>query len=132
MSGVWVKVKKAATFPEVKRVYKRAGEGQGASLTGQAGPGSAPNSNSSLLMSAPQGFLQTVRRLVQGSNPNAADGGAPLPAWIRKPPGGVGGAVLNFSWQDYQVDVTQIPGVRPLRSDGKFNQGLGGTTGYQP
>lgn len=107
----WVPVARAAKFPEVNKVYKRAGEGQG---TGQGTP-AAPNTNSSLLNSAPMGFLKTVQNFVRGNNPDGTSVGYPLPAWIRQTPG-----ITNSSWQDYQVDVTNIPGVRPLRKDGKY------------
>ncbi len=103
--AVWVPLARAMKFPEIERVYKKAGRGQG---TGQAAPGLNPGS--SLLLSAPRGFLATVKRFVNESN------GASLPAWIRKMPG-VGG--LN-QWQTVQIDVTAIPGVRKLRKDGKW------------
>lgn len=40
---------------------------------------------------------------------------AGLPAWIRKSPGN-----NSNDWQDCQIDVTNIPGVRPLRKDGRW------------
>lgn len=104
--ATWINVRKAAKFPEVIRVYKRAGRGQG---TGQA----VPTYGAGLLQSAPRGFLRTVQIFFQGENPAAP---APaLPAWIRKRPGGA-----PNDWQDCQVDVTAIPGVRPLRDNGKW------------
>ncbi len=109
--ATWVSVVRAANFPEVIRVYKRAGRGQG---TGQGTP-TAPNTNSSLLTSAPKGFLTTVANAVRGQNPDGASVGHTLPTWLRAAPG----AELG-SWQDYQVDVKSIPGVRPLRKDGKY------------
>ncbi len=103
----WVDFKKACKFPEILRVYKRAGRGQG---TGQA----VPAYGAGLLQSAPKGFARTVQIFFQGevvqnaSTPN-------LPAWIRKNP-----LSNSNDWQDCQVDVTAIPGVRPLRDDGKW------------
>lgn len=94
--AIWVNLNRAAKFPEVMKVYKRAGRGQG---TGQGATGAAG--------SAQKGFLVTVKRAVNESN------GAALPAWIRKSPG------ASNDWQDCQVDVTAIPGVRPLMVNGK-------------
>jgi hypothetical protein len=106
--AIWVDVNRAAKFPEVVRVYGRAGFGQGALQSGsgvtQPYSGNPPNS-------APRGFLETVRAYVSLAS------GAPLPSWIRKSPGGGPG-----SWQDCQVDVTTIPGVRPLNTNGKSKQ----------
>ena len=109
--SVWVPVYKAATFAEIKKVYKRAGRGQG---TGQ-GTSAGPPGNSTMPFSQPKGFLETVREFVQGKLPGSVGVGAPLPAWIRQAPG-----VEKGSWQNYQVDVTAIPGVRPLRDNGKW------------
>lgn len=108
--SVWVPVYKAATFAEIKKVYKRAGRGQG---TGQ-GTYAGPPGNSTMPISAPKGFLRTVQIAVSGEN-IAAPGNAGLPSWIRQAPG-----VEKGSWQNYQVDVTAIPGVRPLRDNGKW------------
>lgn len=97
--AIWVNLNRAAKFPEVINVYSRAGRGQG---TGQGAAGaSSPKS-------APKGFLVTVKRFVSES------AGAALPAWIRKSPLG------SNDWQDCQVDVTAIPGVRPLNTNGKW------------
>lgn len=97
--AIWVNVNRAAKFPEVINVYSRAGRGQG---TGQGGAGaSSPES-------APKGFLVTVKRFVNES------AGAALPSWIRKSP------LASNDWQDCQVDVTAIPGVRPLNPNGKW------------
>jgi hypothetical protein len=108
--AIWVDVNRAAKFPEVVRTYKRAGWGQGALQSGsgatQGYSGNPPNS-------APRGFLETVRAAVSAAFAN----GASLPSWIRKSPGS-GPA----SWQDCQVDVTAIPGVRPLNTNGKSKQ----------
>ena len=114
--AVWVPVYKAANFPEVKKVYKRAGRGQG---TGQ-GTAGGPASSSAMPTSQPLGFLQTVRQFVQGKNPTGGTFVA-IPSWIRIPPNVA--TAGKPSWQDYQVDVTNIPGVRPLRDDGKWNKG---------
>ena len=77
-------------YPEIINVYSKAGRGQG---QGVASPR--------------KGFLATVRHLVRTV-------GAPYPAWLRLAPG------TSNSWEDAQVDVTAIPGVRPLRKDGKW------------
>lgn len=97
--ALWVNLNRAAKFPEVLKVYKRAGRGQGAG--GTVGGGSP---KSALL-----GFLMVVKRAVTESS------GAALPAWIRKSPLG------SNDWQDCQVDVTAIPGVRVLGANGKWN-----------
>lgn len=55
---------------------------------------------------AKKGFLKTVYAAL-----------AAAAAWVRKPP--TGAAV---SKQDSQVDVTAIPGVKPLRKDGKWTK----------
>lgn len=86
--AIWVNLNRADKFPEVIKVYKRAGHGQGGTEA-QA-----------------KGFLTTVRLAVTS--------GAALPAWIRKAPG------ASNDWQDTQVDVTAIPGVRKLRVNGKW------------
>src|ERR1700675_1329136 len=99
--ATWVNLNRAAMFPEVKRVYKRGGTGQGAYGVSTAQPFSTKNPNS-----APRGFLETVRFLVT-QNIQA------LPAWIRKSPTG------SNDWQNVQVDVTAIPGVRKLTTGGK-------------
>lgn len=109
--AIWVNLNRAAKFPEVVRVYNRASSGQGAlqngSGTTQPYSGNPPNE-------APRGFLYTVKRFVQG----ASLGLNPiLPAWIRLAPGGAAG-----DWQNCQVDVTAIPGVRPLNTNGKSKQ----------
>ena len=69
------------------------------------------------LLSAVGGFLMTVKIAVQGESlPGVGNPSPPaLPAWIRKNP------LSNFSdWQDVQIDITNIPGVRPLRKDGRW------------
>jgi hypothetical protein len=101
--AAWVNVNRAAKFPEVMKVYKRGGTGQGS--YGVNTPQSQTTGNPT---SAPRGFLETVRFLVT-QNIQA------LPAWIRKSPTGTN------DWQDCQVDVTAIPGVRKLRAgNGKW------------
>jgi hypothetical protein len=106
--AIWVNVNRAAKFPEVNRVNKRAGWGQGAQGQQTAGGTGQTSGNP---ISAPRGFLETVRAFVTGTN-----GAVPvaLPAWIRKSPLGTN------DWQDAQVDVTAIPGVRPLNTNGKW------------
>lgn len=100
--AIWVNLNRAAKFPEVQKVYKRAGRGQG---TGQGSTGQPQNGG--VPTSQRFGFLTFVKRLVTESN------GAALPAWIRKSPN------ASNDWQDVQVDVTAIPGVRPLFTNGK-------------
>lgn len=100
--AIWVNLNRAAKFPEVLKVYKRAGRGQGAG--GTSGGGSPK--------SAILGFLMLVKRSVSESS------GAALPAWIRKAPGVANSGIAN-NWQNTQVDVTAIPGVRPLMVNGK-------------
>ncbi len=106
VSPIWVNLNRAAKFPEVERVYKRAGWGQGTGQgsTGQPQNGGAPTS-------APRGFLTYVRKLVSATFSN----GAALPSWLRKDP-----SSNNTDWQTVQVDVTNIPGVRPLNDNGKW------------
>lgn len=107
--ATWIPIKKVMKFPEVLRVYKRAGRGQG---TGQ---GVIPNNPvSSQLVSAPKGFARTVAIFFQGETVQNASTPT-LPAWIRKSP------TTNYGdWQDAEIDVTAIPGVRKLRDNGKW------------
>lgn len=103
--AIWVNLNRAAKFPEVIKIYKKAGWGQGNFAAGQKTQpwsGGPPNS-------AVRGFLETVRAAVS----SAFSLGAALPAWIRKAPG-----IQSGDWQNVQVDVTAIPGVRPLRVNG--------------
>lgn len=102
--ATWVNVNRAAKFPEVMKVYKRGSFGQGA--FGQQTAGQSQTTGNPT--SAPRGFLETVRIAVTLAN------GAALPAWIRKSPLG------SNDWQDCQVDVTAIPGVRKLTTGGKW------------
>lgn len=95
--AIWVNVNRAAKFPEVIAVYERAGRGQGSTQT--AG-GTVPKR-------AAKGFLTTVKRFV-------SEGVQAMPAWIRKSPGD------SNDWQNVQVDVTAIPGVRRLNTNGKW------------
>jgi hypothetical protein len=69
------------------------------------------------LLSAVKGFLMTVKIAVQGESlPGTGNPSPPaLPAWIRKDPGSA-----PSDWQSVQIDVTNIPGVRPLRKDGRW------------
>lgn len=101
--AIWVNLNRAAKFPEVINVYARAGRGQGST---QSAGGSTPKQ-------AAKGFLMTVKIAVQS--------GAALPAWIRKAPL-TGNSGIGNDWQDVQVDVTAIPGVRKLNTNGKWNK----------
>jgi hypothetical protein len=112
MTALWVNVRKAAKFPEVMRVYKKAGRGQG---TGQGIIPTGPVS--SQLVSEPKGFLRTIQIFFQGEIVQNASVPT-LPSWLRIRPGLVGSQ--KCTWQDCQVDVTNIPGVRPLRDNGKW------------
>lgn len=105
--AIWVDLNRAAKFPEVVRVYSRAGWGQGAL---QSGSGSTQPYSGNPPNEAPRGFLETVRAAVSLAN------GAALPTWIRKSPLGAG------DWQNVQVDVTAIPGTRPMNTNGKSKQ----------
>lgn len=102
--AIWVNLNRAAKFPEVINVYSRAGRGQG-SGQGVAGA-STPKSSR-------KGFLQTVQDFVRNSN------GAALPAWIRRAPL-TANSGISGGWQNVQVDVTAIPGVRKLNTNGKW------------
>lgn len=95
--ATWVNLNRAAKFPEVQQVFKRAGRGQG---TGQGSNGATTPK------SARRGFITEVKRLVSELTA--------VPAWIRKSPN------ASNDWQDVQVDVTAIPGVRPLGTNGKW------------
>lgn len=104
--AIWVALNRAAKFPEVIKVYKKAGWGQGNYAAGQKTQpwsGGPPNS-------AVRGFLETVRAAVS----SAFSLGAALPSWIRKSPG-----IESGDWQNVQVDVLTIPGVRALNTNGK-------------
>lgn len=96
--AIWVNLNRAAKFPEVVKVYSRAGQGQG----------SVQSPGATVPPQAAKGFLATVRKFVTQSN------GAALPAWIRKSPLGTN------DWQDVQVNVQAIPGVRRLNVNGKW------------
>ncbi len=93
----WVNLKEAATYPDIVKVYGRAGRGQG----------STQSAGATTPAHAAKGFLLTVKRFVS-ENVQA------LPAWIRKSPLG------SNDWQNSQVDVRAIPGVRKLRANGKW------------
>jgi hypothetical protein len=94
--STWVNLNRAAKFPEVEKVYKRAGRGQG----------STQSAGATTPASARYGFLTYVKRLVSET--------ASIPSWVRFMPAG------SNDWQNCQVDVTSIPGVRALRTNGKW------------
>jgi hypothetical protein len=91
--AIWVNVNRVAFFPEVIKVYGRAGRGQG----------STQSAGATTPAHAPKGFLQTVKRAM-------SEGVIALPAWIRPSP--LGGP---SDWQNAQIDITAIPGVPVLR-----------------
>ena len=84
--SIWVNANRVAMFPEVIKVYKRAGRGQGGTEA-QA-----------------KGFGMTIKRFM-------SEGVQALPSWIRAAPGGA-----PAGWQNAQVDITAIPGVPVLRA----------------
>jgi hypothetical protein len=101
--ATWIKFKEVRLYPEVIKVYKRAGGGQG---SGQGTYGATTPA------SGIKGFDNYVRKLFQ----DASNGLSPtLPAWLRAAPGSAPG-----DWQNSIVDVTAIPGVRKLRDNGKW------------
>lgn len=105
--AIWLPVAHVAEFPEVKKVFKRAGRGQG---TGQSPLGGGGVGGPTTPASGVRGFLMLVKTSVQA----AANGLGTLPSWIRLSPGSG-----PQGWQDCQVDVTKIPGVRALNQNGK-------------
>jgi hypothetical protein len=108
--ATWVPFKRACKFPNILKVYKKGGRLQ---ETPNAN-GLVAFTNSGVLLSAQKSFAQTVRIFFQGET--AASPSTPnLPAWIRKSP-----LSNSNDWQDCQVDVNAIPGVRPLRKDGTW------------
>jgi hypothetical protein len=101
-------LKRVLKFPNVEKVYGRAGRGQG---TGQ---GIVAYTNSGVLLSGQKGFLRTVQIWLQGETLSNAVSPPALPTWIRKCPLG------SNDLMNVQIDVTNIPSVRPLRKDGTF------------
>src|SRR5208282_5090943 len=111
LSPCWVPLKRVLKFPEVLQVYKRAGRGQG---TGQGII--ATGTYGGRLQSAQKGFLRTVQIFLKGENPAAP---APaIPSWIRLLPPSASTSPKDL--MACQIDVTAIPGVRPLRKDGTW------------
>ena len=114
LSPCWVPLKRVLKFPEVLQIYKRAGRGQG---TGQGIP--ATGTYGGKLQSAPKGFLRTVQIWLQGEALSNTGSPPALPSWIRKiPTSGV--STVAQDMMQVQIDVTNIPGVRPLRKDGTW------------
>ena len=109
LSPCWVPLKRVLKFPEVLQVYKRAGRGQG---TGQGII--ATGTYGGRLQSAQKGFLRTVQIWLQGETVKNPSAPPALPSWIRKSPLG------SNDLMDVQIDVTNIPSVRPLRKDGTW------------
>ena len=108
LTPCWVPLKRVLKMPNVLKVYKRAGRGQG---TGQ---GIVAYANSGVLLSGQKGFLRTVQIWLQGETLSNAVTPGSLPSWIRKMPLG------SNDIMEVQIDVTNIPSVRPLRKDGTF------------
>ncbi len=112
LTPCWVPIKRVLKMPNVLKVYKRAGRGQG---TGQ---GVVAYTNSGVLLSGQKGFLRTVQIWLQGETLSNAVTPGTLPAWIRFMP-----PLASSTPHDImtcQIDVTNIPSVRPLRKDGTF------------
>ena len=114
LSPCWVPLKRVLKFPEVMQIYKRAGRGQG---TGQGIP--ATGTYGGKLQSAPKGFLRTVQIWLQGETLSNTGSPPALPSWIRKIPT-PGVSTVAQDMMQVQIDVTNIPGVRPLRKDGTW------------
>lgn len=114
LTPCWVPLKRVLKFPEVLQVYKRAGRGQG---TGQGII--ATGDYAGKLQSAQKGFLRTVQIWLQGETLSGAGSPPALPSWLRKIPT-PGVSTVAQDMMQVQVDVTNIPGVRPLRKDGTW------------
>jgi len=109
LTPCWVPLKRVLKMPEVLQVYKRAGRGQG---TGQGII--ATGNYAGKLQSGQKGFLRTVQIWLQGETVTSPSAPPALPSWIRKSPLG------SNDLMDVQIDVTNIPAVRPLRKDGTW------------
>jgi hypothetical protein len=88
--ATWVPFVRAKQFPNVLKVYERAGHGQG---QGAAGTNSK------------KGFWYAVKAAVTAGS-----------SWVRKDSTVAG---PGTSFQGVMVDVTAIPNVPPLRKDGR-------------
>ncbi len=115
LTPCWVPLKRVLKMPEVLQVYKRAGRGQG---TGQGII--ATGDYDGKLQSGQKGFLRTVQIWIQGETlPGTGNPTPPaLPSWIRFMP-----PLASSTPHDImtcQIDVTNIPSVRPLRKDGRW------------
>ena len=109
LSPCWVPYKRVCKFPNVLRVYKKSGRGQG---TGQGIIATGPSRQT--LISGQKSFANTVKIFFQGEV--VKQGSVPtIPSWLRKSP-----LANSNDWQDCQVDVTNIPGVPALRKDGTW------------
>jgi hypothetical protein len=108
-SPCWVPVKRAMKFPNVLKVYKKGGRLQETPIA----DGLVAFTNSSVLLSAQKNFLRTIQVFFQGEVVQNASVPT-IPSWLRKCPLGTND-LMNC-----QVDVTNIPSVRPLRKDGRY------------
>ena len=78
LTPCWVPLKRVLKMPNVLKVYKRAGRGQG---TGQ---GIVAYTNSGVLLSGQKGFLRTVQIWFQGETPSTGNPTPRIvPSWIR-------------------------------------------------
>ncbi len=113
LTPCWVPIKRVLKMPEVLQVYKRAGRGQG---TGQGII--ATGDYDGKLQSGQKGFLRTVQIWLQGETLSNTGSPPALPSWIRFMP-----PLASSTPHDImtcQIDVTNIPSVRPLRKDGRW------------
>jgi hypothetical protein len=117
----------ASTLPVVVgQTVKIAGAlGGTGSFTGYSNPtsylvGVTNGTTTATLTTLTGGAIVTVAGTITGATVTTAG----LPSWLRKNPGSNGTANFGWSnssdWQDCQVDITNIPGVRPMRKDGRW------------
>lgn len=112
----WQPLKRVCKFPNVLKVYKRAGWGQG---TGQGIP---PIANSSALLSAPKGFLRTVANFFVN---NGAESGLNLQVLQTLGSFVITGTAGQISFTSTQTTVVG----QTVKISGVFG-GTGSITGY--